>query len=658
MTADAYVSIRNLAGELAAMRRALGPEMKLAYCFTGGGARGAYTAGVLEGFVRQSAGVEPDIIVGSSVGGIIGFAHWVDRTFGPPPGSAPIAPYATRQSVMWRAIATGNKGASKLFEPAWPVEYLSGKKAIPFLGVLTRTAEELKSASDNLMLDLKRLAEAARVVGDAAAGAPLARLLSDLGHDVTAAVSAVRAVQRPVQAIMRAAASRDARAVLRALRGLAGTAAATVRTATAATVTLERDLATLLGSSLPAIRTAATSIARDALQMLDGGGSLVGNAAATMATVTKLVALLGLLTQLLGRLILSSPVAVGVGGAALMVAAGGAVLNDHVLDPAKLQRMLVRYLATAPGVRQPASTSERFALTDWLARRTSAPDLYLVGADVTARRTLVFAVARAASLQHLTGQSNFWLVDLAAAATETHRRIFRPLGMASPLITAVLSSAASPLVFPPRRWTVQRPVQGDTLAHDVVDGGVVDNSPIDVARRAGATHIVSFELTPLLSFTIRTPVRETRARNLTTVLLDALETSMDASLLDRIDAIVLANRSASTPVPIYRIAPLDPAAAQADGRGDVEARTPSFLDFDGVYDAHEQLAMNLEDWFMQGYQDALQFEDEAQATAADPVFADYVARREAGSGATGRVRYGRRNAAWAAVTTPLPITPP
>src|SRR5512140_696125 len=125
---DNYSSVKDLVLELGRLQtnaKAGGPPVKIAYCFMGGGARGAYHAGVLEGiqqevaaFNRASAptnqiALQPDILVGTSVGAIVAYAHWLDLVF---PGGAS-APYLTRQSTLWQGIATGNRAAEALLEP-------------------------------------------------------------------------------------------------------------------------------------------------------------------------------------------------------------------------------------------------------------------------------------------------------------------------------------------------------------------------------------------------------------------------------------------------------------------------------------------------------------------------------------------------------------
>lgn len=114
--------------------------------------------------------------------------------------------------------------------------------------------------------------------------------------------------------------------------------------------------------------------------------------------------------------------------------------------------------------------------------------------------------------------ADLWFVDLARGGgqgpksppTRPSPNYFMaqpaPANLDLDLVRAAVTSSSIPVAFPPQRWTVARtfnkpgllPVT-QTGEHLLVDGGVVDNSPIDVAVTAGATHILSIELTPLFN---------------------------------------------------------------------------------------------------------------------------------------------------------------
>ncbi|MGA3043901.1 MAG: patatin-like phospholipase family protein [Bryobacteraceae bacterium] len=70
------------------------PDMKLAFAFEGGGAKGCYHGGLLEGIAQQLAphgglaALRPDILTGTSVGAIAAFGLWMDMVYpGRPAGS-------------------------------------------------------------------------------------------------------------------------------------------------------------------------------------------------------------------------------------------------------------------------------------------------------------------------------------------------------------------------------------------------------------------------------------------------------------------------------------------------------------------------------------------------------------------------------------------
>jgi hypothetical protein len=69
---------------------------------------------------------------------------------------------------------------------------------------------------------------------------------------------------------------------------------------------------------------------------------------------------------------------------------------------------------------------------------------------------------------------------------------------ASQLFRCIVASTSIPGVFPSQRIELH-PLDPSrrSQTHDFVDGGVLNNSPVNVAVDAGATHIISLELDPL-----------------------------------------------------------------------------------------------------------------------------------------------------------------
>ena len=75
------------------------------------------------------------------------------------------------------------------------------------------------------------------------------------------------------------------------------------------------------------------------------------------------------------------------------------------------------------------------------------------------------------------------------------------------VVTAVLATTAFPVALPPVKW------QGQTL----IDGGVLNNAPFDVARERGADIVLAVDLAN--SAVYGTPVKTARRRNLLARLL-------------------------------------------------------------------------------------------------------------------------------------------
>jgi predicted acylesterase/phospholipase RssA len=102
---DNFINVRDLVSRILQFKKD-NPLKKVAFCFSGGGARGAWFGGVIEAIQqevnRQQPAVpkedrwKPDMICGSSAGGLAGFAYWLDCAFPSNP-----APYACRQSKIW-----------------------------------------------------------------------------------------------------------------------------------------------------------------------------------------------------------------------------------------------------------------------------------------------------------------------------------------------------------------------------------------------------------------------------------------------------------------------------------------------------------------------------------------------------------------------------
>lgn len=656
---DSYATIGDL---VKALDRNKNPNMKLAFCFMGGGARGAYHSGVLEGMMQEAAksgvNLQPDMLVGTSVGSLVAYAHWLERLY---PATVP-APYKMRQSLMWRDLADKNHAAEQLFDQGYLIDYATGQKKIPLLSDILNQIQAVQTSWNALQGDLLALASAANTLSRDISQPNLTTLRTNLTTNTTKLVTDLGGLSASLNKLARDIGSAKALSVLPDLASVATSTARIAGDSAETAITASNDLATLLNNNLsPLLNDAQTAIGK-VLKLAVDGATLAGNALAIAAELTAVVTAMTVLLEVTAVLFIGGGGVTVAGTVAVGAAAAGkALLKDHLLDPTGLRSKLSDYMKNSPGIPAVAPTTDESVRKNWLSRSgSSVPELFVTGANLTARRLTVFAVARDASLQNLAN-SHYQVVDLANAAHSAHTNIFTASNMSETLIEAVMTSAAIPVAFPPHTWTMARSLPSTTqpnlLSHKLVDGGVIDNSPIDIARRAGATHIVSFELTPLLTFTTGAPAIDRNTRTMFDVYTDSFETVRDAVNNRQVLDIIAANHGAATPVPIYRIAPLAQHLSKS-AENTVDDPTVQFLDFNGHYDHNQQLTLNLEDWFMQGYQDARLLSSAAMANSLDPLYASYVAHAHSGSGATQKVDFSQANKAWVAVNVAFPVTAP
>ena len=137
------------------------------------------------------------------------------------------------------------------------------------------------------------------------------------------------------------------------------------------------------------------------------------------------------------------------------------------------------YVAGRPnrgGIEQLAATWSRLRRQDVFPTSPTRVARAMAGqvsgfADPTPLRTLV-----AAQLPYRRLEDAPWPVAVVATEVTTGREVVLTAG---PAVEAVLASAALPAVFPPV----------DVEGHLLMDGGVVNNTPISVARSLGADRI-------------------------------------------------------------------------------------------------------------------------------------------------------------------------
>jgi predicted acylesterase/phospholipase RssA len=216
------------------------------------------------------------------------------------------------------------------------------------------------------------------------------------------------------------------------------------------------------------------------------------------------------------------------------------------------------------------------------------------------------------------------------------------------LAKATMTSASFPIAFEPMSWRIQREINStlQEFRHKFLDGGITNNSPVDVAAYAGATHLISLELSPLLSDIVLTDNRGYNVFNIYTGLFD---TAAYNHLVRNIS--ILASENKDRPnrnkMQIYRLAPLLP---REDANGN--KISPTTLDFDGVYDSTSTLRRSIYDWFMQGYLDA-----KGPSALSSLVFKDYTdASLDRGYMKNADLSF--KNKFWRASIQAYPDTPP
>lgn len=127
------------------------------------------------------------------------------------------------------------------------------------------------------------------------------------------------------------------------------------------------------------------------------------------------------------------------------------------------------------------------------------PDLIVTATDLSASCECLFLLASPGTYQALAASG--WQVariggEGGAPPAGSEGRAASV--SASQLFRCIVASTSIPGVFPSQRIELH-PIdpQRRSQAHDFVDGGVLNNSPVNVAVDAGATHIISIELDPL-----------------------------------------------------------------------------------------------------------------------------------------------------------------
>ena len=292
----------------------------------------------------------------------------------------------------------------------------------------------------------------------------------------------------------------------------------------------------------------------------------------------------------LGKAILARPVLATALGAALLVIAlgvvfltfGRALFRNAALQSTLAQAARACLAGEAPsyrGLRRRMSLGEQqrvaAALVSAWARAPDAPELIVTATDLTARWECLFALASQERCRLLAERS--WEVGRIGPGTTATPLTARHLAAVPErdLLRCVVASTSIPGVFPSQRIRMSRlDGSGRDVVHDFVDGGVLNNSPMNVALDAGATHVISIELDPLkdvppLDAAAPSGGEPLVPENLGETFATLLNLATTEDVVRTVEANHLRAQRSSAPMHVYRIAP--------------PTRDLGTLDFDGHY---------------------------------------------------------------------------
>lgn len=604
-----YVLLKQIINEIKTAGRR--QPVKLAITISGGGARGAYEAGAVEAILQAliQSGIRPSILAGTSAGALIATGLFMDLLY--TPLNPPSGIYFGQQSLLWRKLADGNTGADQIAgDRAEILKWLTHE--IPFDPLATFTAMSSKAsvtegAINAMVADLQRLGR------DWLA---LFQTVNSFNVSLTSTAILVNQATKSFRDDCTKLADDFTKKDMVAFWADFGKTLVDAVTGSLATPILVMlgvvaDLTVALTAFLKTLGAAALAVGADVAAFVTDKGRVVGSAAQVLTSSIDFAASIRALLNGIQKL------------AFVPDGSGGSTLTDRVLQSTLLRDVLagfMRQVFVSSGRPVAAGADvQQLILDDWLMRTRSGealPELFLTGSDITSSRLGVFCVAGVPSIAAIAARE-IWAVDLMRVAPRT-QYVMQPRGLEGNrfIVDAAVTSAAIPMAFPPQKWDVDAgPFGGlsNRVKHTFVDGGVLDGSPIDICAIAGATHILSLELTPLIDQTSLTI--DDRRGNLGTIAWDSFTTAMDGNLRRSIDALVANNTNER--VQIFRLAPLIPAIDAQQN-----SRSPGVFDFDGVFDTNHQRQTSLYDWFMQGYIDAKGLT--ATTVGKDLVVLDYL----------------------------------
>ncbi len=141
----------------------------------------------------------------------------------------------------------------------------------------------------------------------------------------------------------------------------------------------------------------------------------------------------------------------------------------------------------------------------WYAMGEAAPEFILSATDISATNEALFTLVSPETYHRLCVEQ--WQViqigrelarDPAQYAPPQMLEKFCGAVSESYLLQCVVASTSIPGVFPSQRILLYRADGSGAVTHDFVDGGVLNNAPVHIAIDAGATHVISIELNPLV----------------------------------------------------------------------------------------------------------------------------------------------------------------
>jgi predicted acylesterase/phospholipase RssA len=705
-TADHFLNVRELV-PLLLKYKAENPNKKIAFCFSGGGARGAYFGGVIEAIQqeinKQPAQAllppedrwKPDIICGTSAGAIAGFSYWMECLL---PGNS--APYACRQSKVWQDISNGNKGSEKLFDNPAIIDFLS-KSSVELDNLLDShdtLTESIRTAIENVdktWTDIKLVISNAGSFDINKLSNNIQNRLNGLKNDFDN-IGKIPSfnIKKP-------------REVFDEIKGK-------FNSLVNISQLIPGIISEVANMEINQAQTLLKNIKDLSNDIKDGNNRDIGRMAKNLKEFTyKLQDLFKVVKPM------------------LVLTRSFIKKNSSVMNTNGLENVLGNYIFNSfppnsfqliDGKLEARSLDTAIikAVKDKLALNKKVPAFFVTGTNINAKRGVAFSLAPEA-INIAVANRNLWVIELGDNVTDfyshktaianqfvfggkrfgeeyTHSMqiVVQPVA-SNPIVKdasiqyikaasktgasysaeqqaatvpvsriskstfsatasagrndtavtpvaitganqrtttavstidpemdfskgkslfagAVLTSASIPIAFPPRQWTFFSKKTGERYKHWMVDGGIVNNRPVDVAVKAGAEFIISFELTPLLSATTEMKKEVTEYPKFSEVISKSMiDATLNAGFYRYFEDLVTENidtmKPAGTPpkYTIYRMAPMMyNTPDEADyGQGTAwDDHTPGTYDFNGKFDKDRNLRMGLFDWFMKGYIDA------------------------------------------------------